>query len=858
MDKISNECCTLIDGCTAIYHLHPDQNMKEKSFNSIITINNFFEELNSENKFFNKILSLYLSDVVTSGILINTEQQSLLEKNLEELSNVNRIKFNMPKTSDLKQTNDGTYIEQIENLSNELMSASDFHYVFRVNEYEINQLNTKTLKTLLKVFMDQHLQNQKEKKEENLLVLDEEDSTNNNSTENIKEDPKLKYHNMILHFDLLNSILKKSDSKILRDRAFITLSQQNAENNYKKLKEILKMRLAYAKSLGFTSFSEYQMQLNGIKIHPNKLIDYLLDLWIDLRPNMILEYIDLYRGIQKENHNEETKMENNANSILNSKYLLNYEVDSLRASLIDLNLKFIDEKIISKKLITIGNILNGMQLLTKVLFNLDLEAVMDEEHIKEELMHESVLITNLNLTKTKQAYESSTLDKDIKNIEINQTIDVEKEKIAKIYFDFFKRDGKFSDVFSQFTIRGSKNLNMMHPQSGSIKQTPIIILATNFEVTELDLLNMPISFTDARNILHEFGHVLHASLSRTDFQSVSGSRVPLDFAEIPSHFLEYFIYDYSFCKNFMIDNKTKAPIDNKLHTLLCSQSQMFANLDLQETLHLSVFDLIVHSITDEVFLENGNLEFLFNSLIKYFYVSSIYPFDEKIFEEFESLLAKSKQEGEINLKFPIDRFFNILVEKSESYESDRGKEIKSDYLTLFLNEENAQKKNKDNSSNLDLMKKINEVYKSKYIEQSNEIENNKKERSKDKLFIDYKHNINFNFQANEFIESKFEEEHFKSNRLDREKMYNKNLSFTTIPHFKNYPATYYSYVIGKIFANLIWTEGFCKNDNNISKSGKILEEEYLSKGNTESSIKCLMNFLERVKKENNFGNQIKV
>lgn len=882
MDKTSNECCILIDGCTAIYNLHPDQNMKETSFKSIISINNFFEELNFDNKFFNKILCLYFSDFVACGLLQNTEYQSLLEKNLEELSNVNKSKSTFTKEGASAQENESSYVEQIENLANELMSASDFNYVFRINEHEIVSLKTKTLKTLLKVYMDQHLQNQKEKKEENLLILDsaeEADLNDINKNNNNNIDPKLKYQNLVLNFDVLNSILRKSDSRVLRDKAFTTLSQQNAEQNYQKLKEILKARLAYAKSLGFSSYAEYQMQMNGIKIHPNKLIDYLLNLWIDLRPNMILEYMDLYKGIKKENDMESAKFEENkkiencknSNNILDSKYLLNYEVDSLRASLIDLNLKFIDEKIISKKFITIGNILNGMQMLAKVLFNLDLDAVMDEDHIKEDLMHESILITNLNLSKSGSNIKNNNHNNEEAEEETetetekNQRQNNKKDKIAKIYFDFFKREGKLNDVFSQFTIRGSKNLNLLHPQSGSIRQTPTVILATNFEVTDLDLLNMPISFTDARNILHEFGHVLHASLSKTDFQSVSGSRVPLDFAEIPSHFMEYFIFDYSFCRNFMIDNKTKVAMDEKLHGLLSSQTQMFANLDLQETLHLSVFDLIVHSITEEELFEKGNLEFLFNALIKYFYVGSIKSFDSESFMEFEALVREYKSnaaatEQSVNLKFPIDRFFNVLVEKSGSLESERGNpNIKSDYLAVLWDQQNAHSAIKSNKSDVNVLSRLNEVYKSKFMQESEEIEIDKKEKSKDKMFIEYKHDIKFNFEVNEFIEKKFEEEKFKAHRLEREKMYNKNLSFTTIPHFKNYPATYYSYVIGKIFANLIWTEGFFKENIDISRSGKILEEEYLSKGNTESSIKCIMNFLERLKKENKAAhNQIKI
>jgi len=833
IDKTSNECCILIDGCTAIYHLHPDEKMKEISFNSIISINNFFEELNSDKRFFNKLLNLYFSNFVTSGLLINTEFQSLLEKNLEELSNVNKEKNNQESQNKIHK-NSISHLEILENLCNEMMSVNDFNYIFRVNEFEIDQLQTKPLKTLLKVYLDQHIKYQQEKKEENLVVLNDENSeVDENKYLNNNQEPKNIYHNLILNFDILNSIIRKSDSRVLRDRAFLTLYQQNSSHNYLKIKEILKARLAYSKSLGYSSYAEYQMHLNGIKIHPNKLIDYLINLWIDLRPNLILEYMQLYRGIKKDYAENNSNIKNN---IMENKYLLNYEVDSLRALLIDLNLKYIDEKIISKKFITIGNILNGMQMLTKVLFNLNLEAVMDEDHVIEDLMHESILLTSLKVSNQK-----AKLEKESENLQYNSEV-----KVAKIYFDFFKRDGKFNDVFSQFTVRGSKNLNLLFPKSGNIRQTPIVVLATNFEVTELDLLNMPISFTDARNILHEFGHVLHSSLSKTDFQSVSGSRVPLDFAEIPSHFLEYFIYDYSFCKSFMIDNKTKMVIDQELHGLLSSQSQMFANFDLQETLLNSVFDLIVHSLTDEKHFENGNLEFLYNSLIKYFYVSSITSFNQKSFDEFEQKMLHYEKEA--NMKFPIDRFFNVLLKNSDSIYKDKGKKVQSKYLSILLSEEDINNGDKENRTNIEVLKKVNQIYKCNFDDESKQSEFHIKE-GMNKMFIEFSHNINFNYNINSIIEQNYEEEKFKLNRIERERMYNKNLHFTTIPHFKNYPATYYSYVIGKIFANLIWTEGFYKADIDISKSGKILEEEYLSKGNTESSIKCIKNFLDRLTKD---------
>lgn len=55
-----------------------------------------------------------------------------------------------------------------------------------------------------------------------------------------------------------------------------------------------------------------------------------------------------------------------------------------------------------------------------------------------------------------------------------------------------------------------------------------------------------LSFDQVRTMFHEFGHALNIALSHTKYQYHSCARASLDIAEIPSHFMELLLKDYSF------------------------------------------------------------------------------------------------------------------------------------------------------------------------------------------------------------------------------------------------------------------------------------------------------------------------
>jgi intermediate peptidase len=710
MDKISNDCCTMIDGSTAVYHLHPDKHFKETSFESILQINNFFDEMNSNAKLYNILLELYFSDKVVSGLLFNTELNVFLQRNIEEISGFHK------HNEDILT---GSYSENVENLCAKLKSLNDFTEIFEISKINLDKTSSQSLKTIMKVASDRY------RKEKNI------------PSDEVKEKEVFE-----ADLNFCYTIVRKSNFKEDRDNAYNLISNAGKANSQKYV-EILKERLKYAKSLGYKSFSHYQLQHQSLKINPDTLIEYIKKLWVDMRPNIIYDLSYLYKFIKQKN-----KETGQFSDIVSNKdnFIKNFEISNIQSAYLDSILSTIDEKTISKRYLTVQNLFTGLALLTKTVFNKELVPVLDEDLIKEDMLHESILMSFIQNEK--------------------------QENIAKVFFDLFVRDGKFRDIFSQFTVKGSKELNLFER---NFRQMPVSIIASNFEVTDRNLLNMPIGFNDAKSIFHEFGHTLHSVLSKTDFQALSGNRIPLDFAEIPSHFMEYFLYDYNFSKQWMIDQDSKETISEQIFSIFTLQGRFFANFDLEETLYYTLFDLMIHNNEDESKISDQFLVDTHFHIISNYTVSHQINFSNNFFSDFSETMKKYKDK--INPKYPVDTFLGNLIK--------------------------------------DLKPENNEI------------------------------NNNFVQEINNLI-AKHKNNQWEILKERNEEIFMDDHSFLLSPHFKNYPSMYYTYIIGKVFANLIWTNGFY--GKNYQKSGRVLEECFLNKGFTENPKRLLADFFQEVQR----------
>jgi len=98
---------------------------------------------------------------------------------------------------------------------------------------------------------------------------------------------------------------------------------------------------------------------------------------------------------------------------------------------------------------------------------------------------------------------------------------VSGERIGGIYLDLYPRLDKYKHA-AAWPVRGvSRNEG----------RQPISVLVTNFNRRGL-------THSELETLLHEFGHVMHGVLSRTEYNQHSGTSVERDFVEAPSQMYE--------------------------------------------------------------------------------------------------------------------------------------------------------------------------------------------------------------------------------------------------------------------------------------------------------------------------------
>eukprot|EP00920_Eleutheroschizon_duboscqi_P008953 GHVT01020484.1.p1 GENE.GHVT01020484.1~~GHVT01020484.1.p1 ORF type:complete len:617 (-),score=123.71 GHVT01020484.1:2223-4073(-) len=198
--------------------------------------------------------------------------------------------------------------------------------------------------------------------------------------------------------------------------------------------------------------------------------------------------------------------------------------------------------------------------------------------------------------------------------------------VGILYVDLWARAAKVP-MLAQFTVRCSRDVSYANDQGwnvggsrlagscvvpwedGSPYQTPCAALICNFNpphqlqtlahgsgASSKSLLEKTcLSPGEARSFFHEFGHTLHALLSHTELQHLSGSRGAVDFAEFPSHLFEHYSTTPEGLAAVACHKDTGAPIPPSLAHRLCAEQRAWAHLDAFPVLSQAAVDQAFYS-----------------------------------------------------------------------------------------------------------------------------------------------------------------------------------------------------------------------------------------------------------------------
>lgn len=158
--------------------------------------------------------------------------------------------------------------------------------------------------------------------------------------------------------------------------------------------------------------------------------------------------------------------------------------------------------------------------------------------------------------------------------------------IGKFYLDLYSRPDKYKHA-AMFSVRTAKRLD-----DGSW-QTPIAALECNFPKPGAQPALM--SHEDVVTFFHEFGHVLHHLLTRSELASYSGTATVRDFVEAPSQMFEEWAWSREVLDLFARHHATGEKIPDDLFQAMTRARGFGRALATQRQLTLASIDLELHA-----------------------------------------------------------------------------------------------------------------------------------------------------------------------------------------------------------------------------------------------------------------------
>jgi len=158
---------------------------------------------------------------------------------------------------------------------------------------------------------------------------------------------------------------------------------------------------------------------------------------------------------------------------------------------------------------------------------------------------------------------------------------------ARFYMDLFPRPNKYGHA-AAFTLRRGRRL-----PDGSYQQ-PVSAIVANFTkpgATQPSLLR----HSEVDTFFHEFGHIMHQTLTRAERSRFSGTQTERDFVEAPSQMLEHWCWEPEVLGSFARHFETGEPLPKELVDSLIAAKQLDSGIVALRQLFFATLDLAYHS-----------------------------------------------------------------------------------------------------------------------------------------------------------------------------------------------------------------------------------------------------------------------
>lgn len=161
------------------------------------------------------------------------------------------------------------------------------------------------------------------------------------------------------------------------------------------------------------------------------------------------------------------------------------------------------------------------------------------------------------------------------------------DPFARFYMDLFPRPNKYGHA-AAFTLRRGRTL------PGGGYQKPVSAIVANFtkpSATQPSLLR----HTEVVTFFHEFGHIMHQTLTRSRRARFSGTATERDFVEAPSQMLERWCWEPGVLAGFSRHFETGEPLPASLVASMVAAKNLNSGVMTLRQLFFATLDLTYHS-----------------------------------------------------------------------------------------------------------------------------------------------------------------------------------------------------------------------------------------------------------------------
>ncbi|HFC8512474.1 TPA: M3 family metallopeptidase [Neisseria subflava] len=344
------------------------------------------------------------------------------------------------------------------------------------------------------------------------------------------------------------AVIQYADNRELREqiyRAYVTraseLSDEGKFDNTANVEQTLANALKTAKLLGFKNYAELSLATKMADT-PEQVLNFLHDLARRAKPFAEKDFAEI-KAFARENLNIEDPQS----------WDLSYAAEKLRQA------KYAFSEAEVKKYFPISKVLAGLFAQIKKLYGI-------------ELAEKTVPVWH----------------KDVRYFELKQ----DGQTIGGVYMDLYAREGKRGGAW----MDGYKSRRRF--ADGTL-QLPTAYLVCNFTPPVGDK-EARLSHDEIITLFHETGHGLHHLLTQIDEVGVSGiNGVEWDAVELPSQFMENFVWEYDVLAQMSSHEETGAVLPKELFDKMHAAKNFQRGMFLVRQMEFALFDMEIYHQEDE-------------------------------------------------------------------------------------------------------------------------------------------------------------------------------------------------------------------------------------------------------------------